>query len=55
MTGILGLLIALAIIGLVLYAIIALIPMPEVAKNIVIAVGVILMLIVVLRALGVWF
>jgi hypothetical protein len=29
--------------------------MPPVAKNIVVAVGVILMLVVALRALGVWF
>lgn len=52
---ILNLLLILALIGLVLYLIVQFIPMPAPAKQVIVVVGIILMLVVSLRALGVWF
>lgn len=50
-----SLLITLAVIGLILYLIVTFIPMPAPAKQVVVVVGVILMLVVALRGLGIWF
>jgi hypothetical protein len=50
-----NLLLILAVIGLVLWLITSYVPMPAPAKQVVIVVGVILMLVVSLRALGIWF
>ena len=52
---ILNLLIMLAVIGLVLWLITSFVPMPAQAKTVVIVVGVIIMLVVALRGLGIWF
>ncbi len=48
-----GLLIALVVIGVILYVLTTYLPMPAVIKNLIIGVGVIVALLLVLQAFGV--
>lgn len=52
--SLIGFLVFAAVIGLIVYVIVSLIPMPVVAKNVIIAVACIALLLGALRVFGIW-